>query len=55
MLTKLEGNPNTTTTYSHGSTFTKDSVKPLKLKTCKVCKTKFQPTKPFQKVCGVEY
>lgn len=37
-----------------GSTFTKDSVKPLKLKTCKVCKTKFQPTKPFQKVCGVE-
>lgn len=54
MLTKLEGKQVTTTTSYLGSKLTKDSGKRFKWKTCKECRSIFLPTKPFQKVCGVD-
>jgi hypothetical protein len=54
MSNTLDQQLNTTTSYCRGLKSTKDYAKPLKLKTCRICKTKFQPTKPFQSVCGID-
>jgi predicted amidophosphoribosyltransferase len=54
MLTKQEGKPDTIQQNYRGSRLTKVSVKPLKLKVCKICRTKFQPTKPLQSVCSTK-
>lgn len=43
----------TTHSYVQTSTLSKDSKKPLKAKKCSICKTQFQPTRSFQKVCSI--
>ena len=51
MLNTPDQQLNTTQQNYLGSTFTRDSVKPLKQRKCKICKTLFTPVNSFQKVC----